>query len=56
MAWTILLGAGLLEIDWAIALTYTGGFTRLWPNVIEVSAAMTSFFMLSSALNSQPVG
>ena len=56
MAWTILLGVGLLEIVWAIALTYTGGFTRLWPNVIGVSAAVASFFMLSSALKSQPVG
>ena len=56
MAWTILLGAGLLETVWAIALTYTGGFTRLWPNLIEVSAAVTSFFMLSSALKSPPVG
>ena len=55
MAWTILLGAGLLETVWAIALTYTGGFTRLWPNLIEVSAAVTSFFMLSSALKSPPV-
>jgi hypothetical protein len=37
MAWTILRGAGLLEIVCAIPPT-------------------TSFFMLSSALKSQPVG
>jgi quaternary ammonium compound-resistance protein SugE len=56
MAWILLLGVGLLEIVWAIALTYTGGFTRLWPNVIGVSAGLASFFMLSSALKSLPVG
>jgi quaternary ammonium compound-resistance protein SugE len=56
MAWTMLLGAGLLEIVWAIALKYTGGFTRLWPSAVGIVAAVTSFVMLSSALRSLPVG
>jgi quaternary ammonium compound-resistance protein SugE len=56
MAWTILIGAGLLEIVWAIALKHTGGFTRLWPSVVGVTAAIVSFFMLSTALKSLPVG
>ena len=56
MPWTILLGAGLLEIVWAIALKHTGGFTRPWPSAIGVSAAVASFFVLSSALKSLPVG
>jgi quaternary ammonium compound-resistance protein SugE len=55
-AWMILLGAGLLEIVWAIALKHSGGFTRLWPSVIGVSSAVGSFCMLSSALKSLPVG
>jgi quaternary ammonium compound-resistance protein SugE len=42
MAWTILVGAGLLEIVWAIALKQTGGFTRLWPSVIGVAAAIAA--------------
>lgn len=50
------LAPGLLEIVWAIALKHTGGFTRFWPSVIGVSAAVASFFMLSSALKSLPVG
>jgi quaternary ammonium compound-resistance protein SugE len=29
MAWVILVGAGLLEIVWAIALKYADGFTKL---------------------------
>jgi multidrug transporter EmrE-like cation transporter len=28
MAWAFLVGAGPLEIVWAIALKYTDGFTR----------------------------
>ena len=56
MAWTILLGAGLLEIVWAIALKHTGGFTRFWPSAIGIAAALASFVMLSSALQSLPVG
>jgi quaternary ammonium compound-resistance protein SugE len=56
MAWTMLFGAGLLEIVWAIALKYTDGFTRFWPSAIGITAALASFVMLSSALESLPVG
>jgi len=56
MAWTVLIGAGLLEVVWAIALKQTDGFTRLWPSVIGITAAVVSFVMLSSALKSLPVG
>ncbi|HLT01196.1 MAG TPA: SMR family transporter, partial [Geminicoccaceae bacterium] len=48
--------AGLLEVVWAIALKQTDGFTRLWPSVIGITAAVVSFVMLSSALKSLPVG
>lgn len=56
MAWAILVGAGLLEIVWAIALKHADGFTRFWPSVIGLVAAAVSFVMLSSALRSLPVG
>jgi quaternary ammonium compound-resistance protein SugE len=56
MAWLLLVSAGLLEIVWAVALKYTGGFTRLWPSVIGVTSAVVSFAMLASALKSLPVG
>ena len=56
MAWTILIGAGLLEIVWAIALKYADGFTRFWPSAIGLTAAVASFVMLSVALKSLPVG
>ncbi|XXY17466.1 quaternary ammonium compound efflux SMR transporter SugE [Sorangium sp. So ce216] len=56
MAWALLVGAGLLEIVWAIGLKHTEGFTRLWPSVLSVAAAALSFFMLSTSLKSLPVG
>ena len=56
MAWALLVGAGLLEIVWAIGLKHTEGFTRLWPSVLSVTAAALSFFMLSISLKSLPVG
>lgn len=56
MAWLLLIGAGLLEIIWAIALKYTGGFTRLGPSVIGITAAVVSFVMLTLALKTLPVG
>jgi len=43
MAWAVLVGAGLLEVVWAIALKHTNGFTRFWPSLIGVSAAVISF-------------
>jgi quaternary ammonium compound-resistance protein SugE len=56
MAWAILIGAGLLEIVWAVTLKYTDGFTRFWPSAIGLVAAVTSFVLLSVALKSLPVG
>jgi len=56
MAWTVLVGAGLLEIVWAIALKQADGFTRFWPSAIGVAAAVVSFVLLSTALRSLPVG
>lgn len=56
MAWIILVGAALLEMVWAVALTYSDGFTRFWPSAIGVAAAALSFFMLSLSLKSLPVG
>jgi len=56
MAWAILIGAGRLEIVWAVTLKYTDGFTRFWPSAIGLAAAVTSIVMLSVALKSLPVG
>lgn len=56
LAWALLVGAGLLEIVWAIALKQSEGFARLWPSVIGLGAAIASFALLALALKWLPVG
>lgn len=56
MAWLQLLVAGILEIVWAIGMKYSAGFSKLWPSVITVAAALASFYYLSQALHTLPVG
>jgi len=56
MAWIYLGIAGLLECGWAVGLKYTEGFTRLWPSLATVSAMIGSFWLLSRALRTIPVG
>jgi quaternary ammonium compound-resistance protein SugE len=56
MAWAILVGAGLLEILWAVTLKYTDGFTRFWLSAMGLGAAVASFVLLAIALKSLPVG
>jgi len=56
MAWIYLLVAGLFEVVWAIGLKYTEGWTRLWPGVGTVAAMVVSFWCLSQALKTIPIG
>ena len=56
MAWIILLVAGLFEIGFAFGLKFSEGFTRLWPTVGMAISGAASFYLLSVALRSLPVG
>lgn len=56
MAWVYLIIAGLLEIAWAIGLKYTEGWTRLYPSLLTAAAMMASFYSLSLALKTLPIG
>lgn len=56
MNWFYLFIAGLLEIAWAIGLKYTEGWTRLWPSVITGALMIASFYFLSLAVKSLPIG
>ncbi len=56
MAWLLRIGAGLLVIVWAIALKQAQGFTRFWPSVIGVTAAVASLLILTAAMKDLPVG
>jgi quaternary ammonium compound-resistance protein SugE len=56
MPWLHLIIAGLLEVAWAIGLKQTDGWTRPWPSVITALLMIASFFFLSLALRSLPLG
>ena len=56
MIWVIVLIAGLLEIVWAIGLKHTESFTRFWPSVFTIVAMGASFFLLSIAMRTLPIG
>jgi quaternary ammonium compound-resistance protein SugE len=54
--WLILVVAGLMETGWAIGLKYSDGFTRPVPSILTASGALLSFWLLSVAMRSIPVG
>ena len=55
-AWLALLGAGLLEVGWALGLKYSDGLTRFWPTAATVIAILLSFALMALALRSLPFG
>ena len=56
MAWIYLFIAGFFEIGWAVGLKYTDGFTKLWPSVITIIGMILSFYFLSAAVKTIPIG
>lgn len=56
MAWLYLVIAGLFECGWAIGLKYTEGFSKPIPTVLTVIAMVISFWLLSIAMKTIPVG
>jgi quaternary ammonium compound-resistance protein SugE len=54
--WLALLGAGLLEVAWALGLKYSDGFTRFWPSALTLVAILMSFGLMALALRSLPFG
>ena len=56
MEWIYLVIAGLLEVGWATGMKYSENFTRLVPSIITVILMIASFWLLSLALKTLPVG
>jgi quaternary ammonium compound-resistance protein SugE len=55
-AWPALVLAGLLEVVWALGLKYSHGFTKVGPSVVTLLGAVGSFWLLSHAMKTLPVG
>lgn len=56
MAWIMLGIAGLLEVVWAFAMKQSAGFTRLGPTAIMIVAMIGSFWLLTLAMKTLPLG
>lgn len=56
MAWIYLLVAAAFEVQWAVTLKYTQGFTRLWPSLACLGGMALSVGFLALAQRTLPVG
>jgi quaternary ammonium compound-resistance protein SugE len=56
VAWLVLVCAGLFEISGAVALGQSRGFRRPVPTVILCASFAASFYLLSNAVESIPIG
>ena len=56
MAWILLILAGLLEVIWAYTMKLSDGFTRMGYASITIAAMIASFWLLSMAMKSLPLG
>lgn len=56
MSWFYLVVAGAFEIVWAYSMKQSYGFTRLVPSLVTISAMLVSFWLLSVAMRTIPLG
>jgi quaternary ammonium compound-resistance protein SugE len=56
MVWIYLIIAGVFEVIWAMGLKYSHGFTKLFPSLITLGGMVVSFYLLSLASKSLPIG
>ncbi len=56
LAWMFLLLAGFFEICFTVTLKYSQGFTKLIPSIITVIFIVLSFFSVSQAMKTIPIG
>lgn len=56
MTWVVLFTAGIVEIVFALSLKYNQGFTKLVPSIVTMFAGGGSFYLLTLAIKTLPVG
>lgn len=54
--WLMIVLAGVLETAWALGLKYSEGFTRPIPSIFTLVTVVGSFWLLSLAMKTLPVG
>ncbi len=56
MTWVYLIIAGIFECAWAIGLKYSEGFSKPVPSLLTIIAMIISFWLLSMAMKTIPIG
>jgi quaternary ammonium compound-resistance protein SugE len=56
MSWLLLLFAGLFEVGFTTCLKLSDGFSKPWPSVGFVLCAAISFWLLTKAIHTIPLG
>ncbi len=56
MAWLYLIFAGLLEVVWATFMKLSDGFNKLGYSIITFIGMIASFYLLSQATKTLPLG
>jgi quaternary ammonium compound-resistance protein SugE len=56
LAWIALLGAGVLDVLWAVSMKYADGYTRLGWSIVSLVLLAAFVFLLGRSLQVLPVG
>ncbi|MEZ6855103.1 DMT family transporter [Halodesulfovibrio aestuarii] len=56
MSWIYLLFAGILEVIWSYSMKLSHSFTRPIPSFITLISMIASFWLLSLAMRTLPLG
>jgi quaternary ammonium compound-resistance protein SugE len=56
MAWLALVLAGLFEVGFTTSMSYSRGFTKLWPTLSFVVCIILSMVLLEQAQRTIPLG
>ena len=56
MSWFYLFLAGVFEVLWAIGLKFSHGFTRPLISAVTIGGMALSFYLLSLAIRTLPLG
>ena len=56
MSWFYLIFAGLLEVVWVTFLKLSDGFSKLGYSLITITGMIASFYLLSQATKTLPLG
>jgi len=56
MSWLYLIAAGLFEVGFTTCLKLSDSFSRLWPSLGFLICAVVSFWLLTKATQTIPLG